>query len=236
MGSAYPSRVRPTHLLAVLLSALLGAGLGVAGALAAGGSHSAEDPLGLGIPLVNQGCSGESVIVIASGSQDFAFSDVLAAEPGSARYLATDRSCPTAWSQNGRKAEPYAAYQGPYSSLAEACAERMTVAHRGDFVTVLRPGDTQPVQCLCKLSYRSNPVLRPGAEESTLKAMYIYALQDLLAHLGRLPADHRTGHYDQQTIDAVKQYQHDTAVPANGVVNPPTWHSIVTRACKRYPS
>lgn len=227
--------MRPAPLLAVLVSALLGVGLGVAGALATGGSHAVEDPLGLGIPLVNQGCSGESLIVIASGSQDSAFSDVPAAEPGSVRYLATDRSCPTAWSQNGKNAQPYAAYQGPYSSLAEACAERMTVAHRGDFVTVLRRGDTQPVQCLCKLSYRPNPVLRSGAEESTLKAMYIFALQDLLAHLGRLPADHRTGHYDQQTIDAVKQYQHDTALPANGVVNTPTWHSIITRGCRRYP-
>jgi hypothetical protein len=226
--------VRPAHLLAVLVSALLGAGLGVVGALATGGSNSVEDPLGLGIPLVNQGCSGESLIVIDSGSQDSLFSDVSAAEPGSVRYLATDRSCPTAWSQNGRKAEPYAAYQGPYSSLMEACAERMTVAHRGDFVTVLRRGDTRPVQCLCKLSYRLNPVLRSGVDD-VLSAMYVYGLQDLLAHLGRLPADHSTGRYDQQTIDAVKQYQHDSALPANGVVSPPTWHSIVTRACKRYP-
>lgn len=228
--------MRPAHLLAVLVSALLGVGLGVAGGMMTGGSHHVQDPLGLDIPLVNQDCTDQSVLVIATGSQSSSFSDVTVERPGSVRYLATDRSCPTTWRPNGKEPQPYAAYLGPYSSVAAACTERMTVAHRGDFVTVLQRGTTQPVQCLCRLSYKSNPVLRPGADESTLKAMYVYALQDLLTHLDRIPESDRTGHYDQQTVDAVKQYQHDNALPANGVVDEATWHSVVSRGCKRYPS
>jgi peptidoglycan hydrolase-like protein with peptidoglycan-binding domain len=229
--------VRPAHLLAVLVSAVVGAGLGVVGGLVTGGSHHVEDPLGLGIPLVNQDCTDQgAVLVIATGSQSSSFSDVTVERPGSVRYLATDRSCPTAWRPNGKEAQQYAAYLGPYSSVAAACTERMTVAHRGDFVTILRRGTTRPVQCLCRLSYRSNPVLRIGADESTLKAIYVFALQDLLAHLGRLAGSDLTGHYDQQTVDAIKQYQHDNALPANGVVDQATWHSVVSRGCKRYPS
>jgi murein L,D-transpeptidase YcbB/YkuD len=228
--------VRPAHLLAVLVSGLLGVGLGVAGGVITGGSHHLEDPLGLDIPLVNQGCSDRSaVLVIATGSQVSAFSDVAAERPGSVHYLATAESCPTVWRQSGKEPRPYAAYLGPYSSVATACAERMIVAHRGDFVTTLRAGNTEPVQCLCHLSYTSYPVLRQGVG-GTLEAMYVWALQDLLTHLGRNPKGHSTGHYDVQTVDEVKQYQQDNALPANGVVDQATWHSVVSRGCRRYPS
>lgn len=227
--------MRPAHLLAVLVSAVLGAGLGVVGGLATAGSQHFEDPLGLDVPLVDQACTDRSLLVVATGSNSSALSAAVVVEkPGSVRYLATARSCPTAWAPAGKEPRPYAAYLGPYST-AEACAERMTVAHHGDFVTILRDGVTEPVQCLCHVSYTSNPVLRQGAD-GVLESMYVWALQDVLTHLGRNPAGHSTGVYDQQTIDEVKQYQHDNALPANGVVDQITWQSIVSRGCKRYPS
>jgi peptidoglycan hydrolase-like protein with peptidoglycan-binding domain len=227
--------VRPAHLLAVLVSALLGAGLGVAGGLVTGSSHRVQDPLALGIPLVNQDCTNKSVIVIATGSTSSGLAAaVAAAKPGSARYLETAHSCRTSWVRPGRDPRRYVAYLGPYSDVANACRERMTVEHQEDQVAILSSGSTEPVQCLCHLSYNSSPVLRSG-ETGVLESMYVWGLQDLLTHLDRNPETHINGRYDTQTIEEVKQFQQDHALPANGVVNPATWQRLVSRACNRYP-
>lgn len=221
-----------TRLLAVTVSAVLGVLGGVVAGLHLGSGGS--DPLGLGVPLVNQACSGKSLLVTMASRSQAAIASAVA-EDSRTRYLEIDKSCPTAWKQNVQ-AHGYAAYLGPYSSVSQACQARMTVAHRGDLVTRLEDGSTAPVQCLCYLDYASMPVLRPGMDVTALDGIYVRALQKLLYTLKLNPHDTETGLYDDATVQQVRTFQGQDSLRQTGVVGAPTWHALTGKACKLYTS
>ncbi|MGC4109780.1 MAG: peptidoglycan-binding domain-containing protein [Nocardioides sp.] len=223
-----------TRLLAVTVSAVLGIAGGVLSGRLIDHGSGGSDPLGLGVDMVNQSCTGQSLLVtMASRSQDALASAV--AENPDTRYLEITRSCPTVWKQEVT-AHGYATYLGPYSTISQACQTRMTVAHRGDLVTRLVNGSTQPVQCLCYLGYSTMPILRQSMDLSALDGIYVRALQKMLYTAGVNHDDTETGLYDDATIKQVKAFQTLKGLPANGVVNAATWHALQGRACKLYPS
>lgn len=227
--------MRPTSLLAVAVSALLGAVCGVGGAvLTDRGGSTGADPLGLGISLVDATCSGDSLLVVASGDRAGELAAAVAEYPH-AHYLDTRQSCATAWEEYG-PAPRYVAYLGPYQSAGEACSLRMTATHRGDFVTRLHDGNQDPVRCLCYQAYSTLPVLRPGMEQSTLDGIEIRALQRLLTDLGYLPDGHFTSLYDPATVAAVKQFQQEHGLAFNGVVDVTSWNAVITKGCRLYTS
>lgn len=232
--SPYPALVRRAHLLAVAVSAVLGVIAGVATGFVVDGNTVTSDPLGVGVPLVNQPCSGKSLLVVGMGGAQSAIASAVARAPGGgARYLDTRDSCRTAWNRPGHSASRYVAYVGPASSQ-QACDQRMSAGQKGLLVTQLKEGNTEPVQCLCYLDPASMLVLRTTPEPSTLESIYIRGLQDLLTHVGRYPPGHITGIYDIQTVNAVSQFQHDRGLPANGVVNADTWGRLQALACRKY--
>jgi len=233
--TTYPARVRPASLLAVAVSALLGTVCGVVGGVVTDrGGSTGPDPLGLGISLVNAGCTGDSLLVVASGDTAGQLASAVAEYPH-LRYLDTGESCATAWNEYGPDPR-YVAYLGPYRSTGEACALRMSVTHRGDFVTRLHDGNQDPVRCLCYQAYSSLPVLRQSMEQSTLDGIEIRALQRVLTDLGYLPAGHLTSLYDPATVRAVQKFQQGHGLAFNGVVDATTWSSILTKGCRLYTS
>lgn len=218
---------RPVRLLALTVSAVLGLVGGVATATIV---HRPQgpDPLGLGIPLVDQQCSGKSVLVTAWGTSANALAPAVAENPDHTRYLDVSGSCRAPWKQHGTRTEGYIAYLGPYPSVAQACQVRMTASHRGDLVTRLHEGTAGSVQCLCYVDFAQMPELRPGMVADAEESIYIRALQDLLAELGLNKADDLTGIYDAQTVAAVRAYQAGRSTPSRpGFVNSATWHSLV---------
>ncbi len=194
--------------------------------------HDAPDPLGLGVSLVNQPCSGKSVVVTIAGSSPERLASAVAEDPQHARYLKISDSCPTVWTTGGTRTHGYATYLGPYDTVGQACRVRMTAEHRGDLVTRLRDGTREPVQCLCYLDYETMPRLEPGMEVDALDGIYVFALQDVLTSIGLNPTDHVTGLYDDATVDAVKTFQHGRALPANGIVDAATWHDLQGPGCQ----
>jgi hypothetical protein len=222
-------------LVAVVVSAVLGLGGGVAGGLVlGGGSAHGPDPLGLGVSLVDQGCTGKSLLVTASGKSQAELASAVAENPDHTRYLAVDASCATAWRQGGAQSHGYVTYLGPYDSVGQACAERMTVAHRGDLVTRLEEGTTQPVQCLCYVDFATMPKLRLGMDATARDGIYVRALQKVLATLKLNPSDTQTGIYDQSTVDQVKQLQSTNGLRPSGVVDSTTWHTLLGKGCPLY--
>jgi murein L,D-transpeptidase YcbB/YkuD len=205
---------------------------GVVGALVI--HRSGPDPLGLGVPLVNQSCTGKSLLVTSSGTATPALASAVAEDPDHVHYLEVAHSCATAWKQDGRQAVGYVTYLGPFSSVSQACQLRMTAAHRGDQVTRLHAGNLDVVQCLCYLDFATMPQLREGMDVSVRTGIYVRALQDVLMTMKMLPAADVTGLYDPATVAQVRALQKANALSQNGVVDAATWHTVQNRGCKFY--
>jgi murein L,D-transpeptidase YcbB/YkuD len=228
--------VRRAPLLAVAVSGLLGVVSGVVGGVVLDrGQSSFADPLGVGVPMVEQPCQPlKSLLVLGSGgAQSAVAAAVSSVSDPDVRYLDTRRSCHTTWTRAGRRPSHYVVYLGPLSTQA-ACQRRMTAGVQGHLVTRLRSGAGEPVQCLCYVSYTSMPVLRPNAETTTTDTIFIRSLQDLLAHMGRNSPAHVNGLYDSRTQAAIQAFQQQRGLPANGDVNTDTWHALQKLGCRHY--
>ncbi len=245
--------------VALVLSALLGLVGGTAVALHSSGpddSHVADpasgsspsgspeptpapnDPLGLGVPLENlPTCTGQTILVVGYGETRGALSEAVSANKPDVRYLDTTQSCNTLFQHNpDAPVPPYVAYLGPFDTLTEPCQLRMSVEHKGDSVTSLKPGVKAHVQCLCVLEPQTFPDLFVGMNADTRDGLYVRALQQLLVDIGRNPGHHVTGIYDQRTADLVTPLQELNALDPDlyGIVEELTWRLLRDRACINY--
>jgi hypothetical protein len=239
----------PSKTLAVALSAALGIVCGVVGSFTIAGARGPTafaDPLNLGIPYQNQSCTGKSLILVGSGGAISALSSAIQDNTGSSvRYLRTDRSCPTAWvyqptNETQKKADPtWVVYLGPFDHRDDACTIRMTAEHKGDFVTALRRGNSDMLQCACYFPLAKIPTLTPGMTNTAVTSIWIRQLQQMLVDIGQLPkATKIDGFYNvgSATERAVQNEQTARSLNANGIVDSETWQLIKTRACAGYTS
>jgi Putative peptidoglycan binding domain len=234
---SYPACVRSRKLLAVGLAAVLGIVAGVVTALllpTSSPSASFADPLHLGIPLQNQQCTGDNLILVGWGDRGIALGSAVASNPD-AHYLDTTNSCDTRWVNQGSP-DRYAAYLGPYPTGQAACAVRMTVRFKGDYVTHLVAGNTKFVQCACFTAPAKIPVLSPTMQVTVLAGMWTRSLQQMLLDSHYFPARHDTGTYDPATVAAVKRLQADRALPRTGVMDSAGWNQLTQATCPSYTS
>jgi hypothetical protein len=234
---SYPACVRTRKLLAVGLAAVLGIVAGTVTALmlpTSSPSASFADPLHLGIPLRNQQCTGDNLILLAWGDRGVALGSAVASNPG-AHYLDTTKSCDTRW-VNQESPDRYAAYLGPYPTGQAACAVRMTVQFKGDYVTHLVSGNTKFVECGCFTAPTRIPVLSTTMPVTVLTGMWTRSLQQMLLDSHYLPARHHTGIYDPATVAAVKRLQAERALPRNGVMDADSWNQLLQVTCPLYTS
>jgi peptidoglycan hydrolase-like protein with peptidoglycan-binding domain len=198
---------------------------------------SNADPLGLGIGLTDLGCTGRSLLVIGFGNGAAALAAPLADNSGSkVSYLRTAESCETLYGREKGPTPDYAAYLGPFDTIAEACELRMTVLHRGDLVTVLTSGNDQAVRCPCHLPAETFPVLHPGMATDAQTSPWVRALQQLLVDIDeeRFPPRSATGVYDDATEDRVRELQSEARIEVTGVVDTVMWRSLRDRVCDTY--
>jgi Putative peptidoglycan binding domain len=234
---SYPACVRTRRLLAVALAGVLGIGAGTVTALllpTSSTTASFADPLHLGIPLRNQQCTGDNLILLAWGDRGVALGSAAASNPD-AHYLDTTKSCDTRW-VNPDSPDRYAAYLGPYPTGQAACAVRMTVQYKGDYVTHLVPGNTKFVQCACFTAPSAIPVLSATMQVTVLAGMWTRSLQQMLLDSHYLPVRHDTGIFDPATLAAVKRLQADRALPQNGVMDSDAWSQLLQTTCPLYTS
>lgn len=233
------------RLVALLLALLLGAGGGVTAALVAAddGRVAQADPLGLGIPYADLDCTGEPVLVVASGDSAGALRPAIVNSTAreEVRYLDAEKSCTARWVAERSNATPrWVAYIGPGDSQ-ELCERRMSAEHRGDNVTFLRAGSQHRAECLCEVRLEKAPVLRPGTVSEGATVIWIRALQNMFAMYdasrGRteppaLTEDDMSGFYDRRTIARVKAYevmQNESDV--DGTMTTFLWERLADSAC-----
>ncbi len=237
--------------VALLVSALVGTAAGVVLGFSTGGSPpgaadpevprtspsasgSPQDPLGLGVPMVNLDCITKKILVVGSGSSTGELSNAVSANPPSeVKYLRTADSCDTLYGPEGQPTPEYVVYLGPFDSTSEPCGLRMSVDHKGDAVTSLKSGQTTHVPCLCVLKPNTFPTLEVGMEASTLDGIYIRALQDMLLDIGLVTSNHVTGYYDDYTAKIIERLQKLNALNPRwyGKVTKPTWVQVRDRGC-----
>lgn len=248
------------RVVAPLVAAILGIGGGVATAIVvphdeAPGStteHTTEptsdpttpttvvDPLHLGIPLVNQDCSGEALLIVGYGSTRAPLSSAVAnSKPKGLSYLRSSGSCETILGPEGKPRPAYIVYRGPYDSRRDPCEIRMSGAESGSFVTVLRKGNVQLVKCACEIPGQDAPRLSldMGAPDVS-ETLWIRGLQSMFNDKDPegFPRTAITGDYDAQTAARVTQFQDNAPgkVTEPGVVDAITWGIITDRLCRDY--
>jgi hypothetical protein len=193
------------------------------------------DPLRLGISQENLDCNNDRILVVGWGetSGDL-YSAVAANKDAGAKYLETAASCNTVYGPEDQPTPKYAVYLGPFDTPAEPCQLRMSVDHKGDAVTSLKPGQKVHVPCLCVLRPADFPELSyENAHPSTRDGIYIRALQQMLLDDGKITADHVTGRFDLQTKKAIVKLQKLNALTPSkyGVVERLTWNQVIDRGC-----
>jgi len=112
----------------------------------------------------------------------------------------------------------------------------MSVDHKNDVVTSLKPGVKIHVQCLCVLDPTTFPTLAPGMAADTREGIYIRSLQRLLVDIDQNPKRHITGEYDRETAELIEPLQRLNAIDVNppGIVETLTWQMLRDRACVGY--
>lgn len=229
---------------AVVLTVLVGSSAGVATALMTEPpdrprASTFNDPLHLGVPLVDLDCSGDSVLVVGWGESSAPLAAAVADNrDADVRYLRTDDSCPTQYVPDDLASVPeYVAYTGPFEDRAEPCRARMQVAHRGDFVTRLVSGNVFFVKCPCELPASEFPVLSVGMEDTPQVEVWVRALQGLLVDLkdGRYEESDVSGVYDERTAERIRPLQEATpGLRPDGIVDEDTWRAVRDRVCGSY--
>ena len=235
-------------LWALVLAGVLGIAAGITVALVAPGSErggddpsTVNDPLHVGVPLVDLECTGEAIMVVGYGDSRAPLDAAVADNPGrDVRYLRTDDSCDTLYSPPETETPAYVAYLGPFDQLADPCAERMTEEHKGDNVTRLNAGNTIYVKCVCVLETATFPVLSLGMSVTAENGIWVRALQGMLVDIdaaagrpARFGEDDITGIYDARTAARIADIQSSNSVRV-GPVNPVTWRILRKRACGTY--
>ena len=186
------------------------------------------------MPFENLDCIGKKILVVGYGETSGTLESAVASNAGSeAKYLETAKSCNTLYGPEDQPPPKYVVYLGPFDSTSEPCQLRMSVDHKGDAVTSLKPGQKTHVPCLCVLEPADFPELSIGMHPSTRDGIYIRALQQMLLDIGLITASHVTGHFDAETERVIEQQQKLNALtPAKyGVVEKLTWNQIIDRGC-----
>jgi hypothetical protein len=235
------------RLVAPLVAAVLGIACGSTAALVrpdpergeGGGLHGSSDPLHLGIPLLDQACTGDSLLVIGYGDTAAPLSHaVVDSDQQGLHYLRSASSCDTVLGPERKPPPAYVVYRGPYASRSEPCQLRMSGEEPGSFVTVLRSGNQELVKCPCEVPSSEARRLFPGMEADAVDKLWIRSLQSMFhdEDAAGFPLAAITGDYDEPTSDRVAAFQRNAPGKQTtpGVVDETTWGILTDRLCRNY--
>lgn len=188
------------------------------------------DPLGLGEEMVNQPCSGEYLVMLASTGTPKDYASTLSPALGLAddnHYLVTNGSCES-FNQEVDGNPIYASYVGPFDDLADACSVRESLAYQGAYVRLLDAG--RVTRSLCECAVMASPYLTvgSGAEESVVASYDVVDLQALLNLAGLNPDRVVDGYFTATTRRWVRDFQRAEGLVATGAADVDTWSALRT--------
>lgn len=190
-----------------------------------------RDDLGLDVAQVNQPCSGDFVVILASSGEPSSYRATLApalASSGAARYLVTPESCES-FNQYVDGNPIYAAYAGPYASLTEACEGRAEGVYPGAYIRQLDAASDGRFMCSCNEPPEVLPDLgRDNAESADVPTAYVVAdVQNLLSRAGLNPDRLVGGHYGPQTTRWIRRLQRREYLTTTGRTDLETWDALL---------
>ncbi len=191
-------------------------------------SSTGLDPLGLGEEMVNQPCSGEYLVMLASTGTPKDYASTLSPALGLAddnHYLVTNGSCES-FNQEVDGNPIYASYVGPFDDLADACSVRESLAYQGAYVRLLDAG--RVTRSLCECAVMASPYLTvgSGAEESVVASYDVADLQALLNLAGLNPDRVVDGYFTATTRRWVRDFQRAEGLVATGAADVDTWSAL----------
>ena len=238
------------RVVAPLVAAILGIGGGVATALVVPGDDDARrpstssDPLHLGIPLVDQDCTGESLLVVGYGNSVAPLEHRRRQQrpEGRSATCAATSSCDTVLGPEGKPSAGVRRLPRPLRRpQPEPCEMRMTGDESGSFVTVLRSGQRAAGQVPLRAAgaARLRELFARHGPRPSEAAVWIRGLQSMLNDYDpeRLPA-----HRDHRRVRRAdgrpgrRVYQDDAPGRSTepGVVDDATWGILTDRLCRNY--
>ncbi|MEO5853315.1 MAG: hypothetical protein ABIQ15_12450 [Nocardioides sp.] len=227
-------RLGGTRMVALVVAAVLGVSGGIGAALISSNRTEFVDPLGLGVPLVNVDCTGDTLIIVGRGDIRAPLSQSVVDWP-TAKYLDTTKSCDTAYPQARGETPRYVAYLPAYGGPEAACEDRMTAENKGNFITRMRAGNEVGVNCACELELSVLPAIGEGQELTPVSSMWIYLYQGMLAKVPGLAPDVRQNfRFDEDTVAATRDLQSGDGLNPFGYLDADTWNVLRNKVCDRY--
>lgn len=190
------------------------------------------DPLGLGSELVNQQCTGEYLVMLASSGDPTEWIPTLApalrAAPD-ASYLVTDESCGS-FVQDIDGQRIYAAYVGPFPDLEGACGALASTGVAGGYARHLDLAVTSRSVCSC-LDTAQRPRLSRALDAEPIvfeRQLAVSDVQVLLDRAGLNTQRAYGGSFGPSTQGWVRELQRGAGLRASGVVDGATWAELLT--------
>jgi hypothetical protein len=187
----------------------------------------------VGAPFENIGCTGEYLLLLRSSGDPSAYESTLTdaiSWTSDAKYLRTNQSCGT-FNQEVDGNDIYAAYEGPYSTLAEVCQARLDVGQAEAVPRRLDMASEHRSFCVCESdavpTYTIEDHYDPGLEDQ----MNISEAQSMLYFAGFNPTQATGGHFREQTQQMVTAFQTDRGLSETGELDHATWSALTSEEC-----
>lgn len=192
------------------------------------------NPLAIEMRYVNQPCSAQYLLMIATAGLDQPNPPqeklpVAAEGFPAAKYLHNRSSCPDSFRQTIPNGEIFQAYVGPFTTLEETCRVRWRVGRPATWPK--RLASPTAVFCLCLEDAASLPTLRPGPLARSNQFRVSDVQQLLFTHSKKNEERRIDGTFDTALQRKLMSYQREMGVPATGMLDTRTWRTIQEDAC-----
>jgi hypothetical protein len=203
----------------------------------------AAGPLAVGVPYVNQPCTSEFIIMLATSGDRDEWESKLSAEVAGvsgAKYLKGKESCDAFIGRSPYTHDDvYNAYTGPYPTLADACSALDGLASEVAWTRQLANPSQERSLCLCATTVSSLPVItgRDSVDPGDLRVRRaISQVQWILYKMGINPSrDAIYGNYTDTFHAQIQQFQVQAGLVEHasdgGRIGELTWTALRDEYC-----
>ncbi len=196
-------------------------------------------PFAVDAPLVNQPCTGEVIVMLATAgvpaNYEAKLGRAVAGVPD-AKVLRAADSCEAFQRTHPESGQPiYDAYIGPFTTVPDACRAIDGLDSATAWVRELANPSQERELCFCESSVQALPTLAPVSDLTSVSARRLVGQVQWALHLFDLiPKEAVFRSYGQLTPDleqAVEEFQSRVLVEATGVIGQETWERLLDEFC-----